>query len=121
MRAKLQKLSANKDQKDSIQFQMKEDDVDDYKEQIMALRRYDNVTVKAEGEQSQIGEKGAGFPTFKFKSINTSISLCVTEKGIIATLTFSFEDPNVFDAVINNKLRDQWVRLEFKKGENPYS
>lgn len=176
MKAKLQKLSANKDSKDSIQFQLREDATDDAKEEIMALRRYDFVTVKYEAEQSSINldeatqydlktfgkhsddkrvkdlantiTNGAseedhevdpvgaermdemkeefdnqliGFPSFQFQAVNTSISLCVTEKGIITTLTFSVEDPKVFDHVITHKLRNQFVTLSFEAGQNPYT
>ena len=132
MKAKLQKLSANKDSKDSIQFQIREEEVENCRDEIMDLRRYDYVTVKYEAKQSTMGVEvelddsqkynlKTFFPTLKFQSINTSISLCVTEKGIIATLTFSFDDPKVFDHVINNKLRNQFVTLKFEEGANPFT
>lgn len=122
MRAKLQKLSANKDSQDSIQFQLREEEVEEYGEEILALRRYDYVSVSCESEQSSVDDDGViGFPTFKFQATNTSISLCVTEKGIIATITFSFEEGKVFEEVIKNKLRNRTVTLYFEAGKSPYT
>lgn len=122
MKAKLQKLAANKDTKDSIQFQLNEELTEEFGEDILTLRRYDFVEVTGEGNQSVIDGNGViDFPKFQFQSINTSISLCVTEKGIIATLTFSFEDPLVFDNVIKNKLRNKLVSLSFTEGKNPFN
>lgn len=121
MKAKLQKLSANKDTKDSIQFQLSESQMEDFGEDILTLRRYDFVDVSCESEQSNIADQGFEFPSFKFQSINTSISLCTTEKGIIATLTFSFEDVRVFESVIKNRLRNKIVTLDFSEGSSPFS
>lgn len=118
MKAVLQKISANKDKKDSVQFQLREMETEDCADEIMSLRRYDKVTVKFESRQSQIDENGVIHnPEFSFDSIATSISLCVTQEGIITTITFSFEDPKVFDEVVKNSLRNQYVNLTFRRSE----
>jgi hypothetical protein len=45
--------------------------------------------------------------------------MAVTEKGILATITFSTEDPTVFAQVIAKNLRNQTVELSFEPGKNP--
>lgn len=122
MEAKLQKLSANKDTKDSIQFQLSEDQTEQHADEILALRRYDFVRMSCESNQATMDDTGTqGFPSFQFQSINTALSLCVTEKGIITTITFSFEDQKVFETVIKHKLRNKIISLSFTEGQNPYS
>lgn len=125
MKAKLQKLSANKDRQDSLQFQMNKEQVEEFQEELIALRRYYNVTVSYESQQSAIdldAEKtSTHFPSLKFQATNISISCCVLEDGWIVTLTFSFEDPKVFDHVVTHKLRNEIMNLTFTEGENPYS
>jgi len=140
MKAKLQKLAANKDRQDSLQFQLNKDQV----EELMELRRYDNVFVEYESDQStmligateedhdmdQVGaeridemkDEAAGviFPKLRFQSTNTSMSVCVLEDGWIVTITISFEDPKVLDHVISHKLRDKMVTLKFTEGSNPF-
>lgn len=125
MKAKLQKLSANKDRQDSIQFQMDKAQVEEFQEELIALRRYDNVNVEYESQQSAINldpeKTSTHFPSFKFQATNISISCCVLEDGWVVTLTLSFEDPKVFDHVVTHKLRNEIMKLTFTEGDNPYS
>jgi hypothetical protein len=58
MKAKLQKLSANKDRQDSLQFQMNKDQVEQFRDELMALRRYDNVCVEYESDQAALDLSG---------------------------------------------------------------
>lgn len=74
-----------------------------------------------ENPQGQMGSSSVGFFKKEFQALNTSISLCVTEKGFICTLTLSIEDKTVFDAIVQNDLRDKMVSLEFEDGSNPYT
>src|SRR5438105_1107964 len=103
MKAILQKLAANSgDKMDSIQFRVDEDEVESNGDQILAMRRYDNVKIRIESQQASLSEAGqAEFATIEFQSLATLLSMCVTETGIIATITFSTEDPRVFAAVID--------------------
>ena len=122
MQAKLQKLSANKDNMDSIQFQLNEAQAEAAKNDLLELRRYDNVEVRCISNQSQISEEGTlNFPSLNFQAKNTSMSICVMETGWIVTITLSFEDQKVFPHIINNQIRNQVVELEFFRGDNPYS
>ena len=107
MKATLQKLAANSDdKKDSIQFRIEEDDVEASGPEILAMRRYDRVKVRFQSHQASIGAAGVEFATLEFQSVATSLSMCVTETGIIATITFSTEDPDVFANVIGKGLRN---------------
>lgn len=121
--ARLQKMAANSgDTKDSIQFRVEEDEVDRNGHAILNMRRYDKVSVRFSPEQLMIGEDGtAERATIEFQTVATSLSLCVTDTGIIATITFSTEDPRVFAEVIEKSLRNQVVTLEFSEGANPYA
>jgi len=123
LQAKLQKLAANSgDKKDSIQFQISEEEMEKNGSQILEMRRYDFVKIHAAAEQSQIGDDGtADFPDFTFQSVATSTSLCLTETGIITTITFSIEKPDVFEWAIENHMRNKMVSLSFEEGDNPYN
>lgn len=122
MKARLQKMAANSaDKSDSIQFRVEADEVEKHGKTILGMRRYDHVKVKCVAEQSAIGEDGnGGFPSLEFQSIATSLSMCVTEDGIIATITFSIDEPSLFQEVISRGLRNQIVEIAFKPGDNPY-
>jgi len=122
--AKLRKLSANtKDKLDSIQFQMDENQVKIYGDQIIALRRFDYVKITLSQDQSSLSPDGSKIEFFEqeFQSLNTSISVCVTESGQIITVTLSTDNRRVFDELIKRNLRDQVLNLEFTEGNNPYS
>lgn len=122
MMAKLTKMSANaSDKMDSVQFQLNEELMDKFWSQVLELRRYDKVKMVLENPQGQMWEGGVKFFKKDFQSYNTSIAICVTEKGFICTMTLSIEDKTVFDAIVQNSLRDKLVTLQFEAGSNPYT
>lgn len=80
IQATLTKLNANtKDKLDSIQFQLREDQMEKYGQEVLKIRRFDNIQIRVENPQSHIGDKGLKFFTAEFQSMATSISICVTE------------------------------------------
>lgn len=121
LQATLQKLSANAgDKQDSIQFRVEEDEVQRNGDLIIAMRRYDLVKVRLASDQGQLTDAGAiDFPRLEFQSTNTSISLCVGQDGVLATITFSTEDRTIFDECIKKNLRNKLVTLEFEPGDPP--
>lgn len=114
------KLSANtKEKLDSIQFQLREDDMEKYGPQVLKLRRYDMLKIKLENPQSQIQGDRIGFFSTEFQTINTSISICVTDKWLICTLTFSIDNRKVFNQICAADLREKKLRLDFEEWSNP--
>jgi hypothetical protein len=120
MKAILQKLAANSgDKKDSLQFRVEEAEVEQSAAELLAMRRFDVVKARFESLQSSIGSSGAPvFESIQFQSVATSLSLSVNDGGIIATITFSVDDPSVFGQVIAKNLRNQVVELSFEPGTN---
>ncbi len=81
IQATCSKLSANtKEKLDSVQFQLREDDMEKYGSQVLKLRRYDVLKIKLENPQAQIDGNRMGFFVTEFQTMNTSISICVTDK-----------------------------------------
>ena len=119
--ATLQKLSANAgDKQDSIQFRVEENEVEAHGDVILSMRRYDRVKVRLHSDQGQLTQEGTvDFPSLEFQSTATSISLCVTETGVLATITFSTEDRKIFDECVRKGLRNRLVTLQFEEGANP--
>lgn len=109
-----------------IGFSVEYEQVSEHPDVIMSLRKHDYVMINAIKEQSNIGQDGAVvFPEIKFKSEHTSITLTVLDKGIHATLTFTTKDKELFDHIVQHKLLNQKITLEFEPGaklegeENP--
>ena len=120
-RATLTKLNANtKDKLYSIQFQLREEEMEEHGKEVLELRRYDQVRISVENPQSYIGTQWIEFFSVEFQSLATSISICVTEKGLICTITFSLEDREVFNKLVLQDLRNKVLHLEFEDGANPY-
>lgn len=123
MRAKLQKTSMNNDGAYFVQFRVEPDEVGKNGEELLAMRRYDLVDVVSEERQSSVGNEGTiEFKKLSFQSTNTSISLCVLESGILATITLSFEDPKVIetivkDGLINKEFNLSWALQATRQGE----
>jgi hypothetical protein len=147
MKVKLQKFTAPSGESlDTVQLRIEESEMEENGTRLLEMRRYDMVTITLENQQSSIpgfqdlipagleslsikkeGGKEtviAQKPVFEriiFQAISTSISLCVTETGIIATVTFAVENKKVIPEIVVKNLRDQFVTLEFESGESPYS
>ena len=112
--------AASTDKQDSIQFRIKADEMEKHGEEILKMRRYDKIHVQLDSPQSKITDEGeVKFDSLNFQSTSTSISICILEDGLIATVTFSTEDPHVFEEIVKNHLRNTIVELTFTTGEKP--
>jgi hypothetical protein len=120
--ATLKKLSANMgDKMDSLQFQLDEDQMEANGEDVIVLRRFQNVSMRVADKQAHMSQSGAvEFFEIAFQAMAISISICVTDTGQICTITISTENRDAFDKCIQHHLRERVLDLYFTDGENPF-
>lgn len=115
MHAILQKISASSgDKDDAIQFRIEKEDVGS---SLLSIRKGQNVMVKASALQTSLKADKDGViiesEEVEFESSTISISLCVLEDGIIATVTIGVSDREIANKILQKGLRGQIVELKF--------
>lgn len=122
IKAKLTKLSINSDDKmDSIQFRLDEDGMEKYGASLLLVRRFDEIKIRIINNQGNLSDNGeVQFLDLETQAMNISISICVTDKGFICTMTISSEDRELCGKLLAHNARNQELDLQFEDGKNPF-